>query len=99
MRKEFDLVVESRKLYEGLVEECCRLKKYDHALYYCNSALSHEPNDIDLLYTKVLILYKSHKFNEALETLELVGKYDVDNLYGKDSEIIFYSIRSILLYL
>ena len=99
MRKEFDLAVERRKFYEELIEECSRIKKYEHALYYCNSALSYEPEDIDLLYTKVLILYKSHKFNEAMAALELVGKYDAENLYAKDMEILFYSIRSILLYL
>lgn len=99
MRKEFDLKMESRKLYEGLVEECSKLKKYEHALVYCDRALAAEPQDIDLLYTKVLILYKSHKFTEALTALELVDKYDVDKLYTKDAEILFYSIRSILLYL
>lgn len=99
MRKEFDLLVDRRKFYEELIEECTRLKKYEHALIYCNRALVADPTDIDLLYTKVLILYKSHKFTEALSGLDLVYKYDLANLYTKDAEILFYSIRSILLYL
>lgn len=99
MKKEFDLAVERRRLYEGLIEECSKLKKYEHALYYCNSILLYEPNDVDLLYTKALILYKNHRFGEAMAALEHVNRNDVDKLYSKDTEILFYSIRSILLYL
>jgi tetratricopeptide (TPR) repeat protein len=99
MKKEFDLKVELRSFYEALIEECSRIKNYENALHYCNRALVNYPLDVDLLYTKVLLLYKNKMFIEALEGLELVNKCDVNHLYEKDTEILFYTIRSILLFL
>jgi tetratricopeptide (TPR) repeat protein len=99
MEKEFDLGQETMEFYEELIEKYSQVKKYKYALHYCNMALKCDPKDVDLLYTRVLILYKDYKFHEALIALELVNKNDVDKLYEKDTEILFYSIRSILLYL
>jgi len=99
MRKEFDLKVARRDFYEGLINECSRLKKYEHALYYCNVVLEDAPQDVDLLYTKVLLLNKNYMFHEALEALELVKKCDVDHLYSKDAQNLHQSIVSSILYL
>lgn len=99
MENQFDLIQETLAFYEELIEKYSEVKKYGHALYFCEEALKCEPKDVDLLYTKALILYKDYKFHAALTALELVNRYDMDKVYAKDTEILFYTIRSILLYL
>lgn len=99
MRKEFDLVSERRRFYEDLIDACSEVKNYKNALYYCNVALGNDPQDVDLLYTKVLLLNKNYMFPEALQVIELLNKHDVNHLYSKDAQNLYQSAISAILYL
>lgn len=85
-----------RWFYEELVEACAAVKNYKNALEYNDRILSVEPQDIDILFTKALLLYKCKRFDEVLKTLEILKKNDTEKLYEKDAEVLYYSVLSII---
>lgn len=82
--------------YIELIEACAAVKNYKSAILYCDRILETKPLDIDFLSTKAMLLYKNHNFSEVLKTLKVLRENDVEKLYEKDSEVLYYSALAFL---
>jgi tetratricopeptide (TPR) repeat protein len=71
----------SREVMEEQIEIYGKMKEFESALYVCDKALETNSKDIDLLFTKCILLYTNRMFYESLELIEKVIDLDVNNLY------------------
>jgi tetratricopeptide (TPR) repeat protein len=88
---------EQSLIYEEYIETYSKLSKFETALHYCNKALDFDKDDIDLLFTKAILLYRNARYQEALDTLRAVKILDTECLYREESEVLKEEIISWIL--
>lgn len=84
------------RIYREFIEIYSMMKRYDYALHYCNKIIQLNPEDVDYMFTKTLLLYKCQRFHEALIALNTLKRNDILCSYKEDAEVLYHSIKSFL---